>query len=110
MYLPTRWMSEYDQKPAIQCAYYLCASTAANRQLPARRRPLAQCKTATEAAVSVGRVVTVYAFLRLATPTRPSRPEPKSHAAAGTGIALISASKEVTPDPEWEIAATIVSE
>ena len=44
-------------------------------------------KTAPEGAGSVDRVVTVYAFLRLATPIKPKRPEPKSQTAAGTGIA-----------------------
>jgi hypothetical protein len=53
----------------------------------AKRRPLAQCKTATEAAVSVDKVVTVYAFLRLAMATNPIRPEPKSQTAAGAGTA-----------------------
>jgi hypothetical protein len=50
------------------------------------------------------------AFLRLAIPANPRRPEPNSQTAAGTGTALISASKEVTPDPEWITSAIIVSE
>ena len=64
-----------------------------------------QRKTTPEG-VAVDRVVTVYAFLRLAMPTRPSRPEPKSHAAAGTlfcalnGSALLSISGSALPSVE----------
>lgn len=38
-------------------------------------------------AVSLDMVVTIYAFLRLAIPIKPRRPEPKSQTAAGTGTA-----------------------
>ena len=48
--------------------------------------PLAQSKTTLEG-VAIDRVVNVYAFLRLAIPTNPSRPELNSHAAAGMGTA-----------------------
>ena len=54
-------------------------------QLLANNVPLAQSKTATEAAVSVDTVLQDYAFLRLAIPIRPRSPEPKSQTAAGTG-------------------------
>ena len=39
-------------------------------------------------AVSLGTFVTVYAFLCLASPTNPSKPEPNNHIADGTGTAL----------------------
>ncbi len=38
-------------------------------------------------AAAVDSVVTDYAFLRLAIPINPRRPEPNSHTAAGTGTA-----------------------
>ena len=62
----------------------------AKRVLPAKSRPLAQYKTATEAAVSVDTVLFSYAaFLRLAIPTRPSRPEPSNQTVAGRGTTVL---------------------
>jgi hypothetical protein len=53
----------------------------------AKRRPLAQRKASPKGA-AVGTIVTSYAFLRLAIPTKPSSPEPKSHTAPGKGTAV----------------------
>ena len=49
-----------------------------------------------KAAVTVDKVVADYAFLRLAKPINPIKPDPNSHRAAGTGTVATSAN---TTDP-----------
>lgn len=56
-------------------------------------------KTAAEAAV-ITEWISDYAALRLATATRPSRPEPNSQTAAGTGIICTSTSITLAPVPK----------
>ncbi len=62
-------------------------------------------KTAPPGAVATGKKLAAQAFLRLATPTSPSRPEQNSHAAAGTGTGPRSAPTYKLTSPE-AIAAT----
>jgi hypothetical protein len=53
-------------------------------------------------AASVGSIVIVYAFLRLAMPTNPSRPEPNSQAAVGTGTTQTSTAR-TAPLLKWTL-------
>ena len=55
----------------------------------ARSGRSAQTKTAPEGA-TIDYLLCIYAFLRLATPTKPKRPDPNSHNAAGTGTGDIT--------------------
>ena len=64
------------------------------RTEPATTRHSAQMRTAPLRAVAADKNVAGYAFLRLAMPTRPSRPEPKSQTAAGIGTADTPTVKE----------------
>ena len=69
----------------------------------ANNRPTAQRKTTPEG-VAVDRVVSGYAFLRLAIPTSPSRPEPNSQTAAGTGTKVALDVNEVV-DVQFSMSA-----
>jgi hypothetical protein len=57
----------------------------------------AHMRTAPFGAAAINKNVASYAFLCLAIPIRPSKPEPNSHIAAGTGTALTSPARTAHP-------------
>jgi hypothetical protein len=79
-------MSEFGGKADVQQIHFIALVMITVLLGSANSRPLTQTKTATEAAAVINEFNAYALFLR-AMPISPSRPEPNSHTAAGTGMA-----------------------